>query len=92
MFLLSGLVHEAGIKVVLTGEGADEMFAGYDLFREARLRRFWKRPAFPGGRGGRRGKGTLAKPARRRSRPGKGLAGPDVSAACVDLQDIPKQG
>ena len=43
MFLLSGLVREAGIKVVLTGEGADEMFAGYDLFREARLRRFWAR-------------------------------------------------
>jgi asparagine synthase (glutamine-hydrolysing) len=43
MFLLSKLVEEAGIKVVLTGEGADEMFAGYDLFREARLRRFWAR-------------------------------------------------
>jgi asparagine synthase (glutamine-hydrolysing) len=43
MFLLSKLVHEAGIKVVLTGEGADEMFAGYDLFREARVRRFWAR-------------------------------------------------
>jgi asparagine synthase (glutamine-hydrolysing) len=43
MFLLSQLVHRAGIKVVLTGEGADEMFAGYDLFREARLRRFWAR-------------------------------------------------
>jgi asparagine synthase (glutamine-hydrolysing) len=43
MLLLSKLVHEAGIKVVLTGEGADEMFAGYDLFREARVRRFWAR-------------------------------------------------
>jgi asparagine synthase (glutamine-hydrolysing) len=43
LFLLSRLVHEAGIKVVLTGEGADEMFAGYDLFREARVRRFWAR-------------------------------------------------
>jgi asparagine synthase (glutamine-hydrolysing) len=43
MFLLSRLVHDAGIKVVLTGEGADELFAGYDLFREARLRRFWAR-------------------------------------------------
>ncbi|HET7788319.1 MAG TPA: asparagine synthase (glutamine-hydrolyzing) [Myxococcales bacterium] len=41
--LLSRLVHESGIKVVLTGEGADEMFAGYDLFREARVRRFWAR-------------------------------------------------
>ena len=43
MFLLSRLVHDAGIKVVLTGEGADELFAGYDLFREARVRRFWAR-------------------------------------------------
>jgi asparagine synthase (glutamine-hydrolysing) len=46
LFLLSKLVHEAGIKVVLTGEGADEMFAGYDLFREGKVRRFWaKEPA-----------------------------------------------
>jgi asparagine synthase (glutamine-hydrolysing) len=43
LFLLSRIVREAGIKVVLTGEGADEMFAGYDLFREARVRRFWAR-------------------------------------------------
>lgn len=38
--LLSQHVRESGIKVVLTGEGADEIFAGYDLFREAKLRRF----------------------------------------------------
>lgn len=43
MYLLSRAVHDSGIKVVLTGEGADEMFAGYDLFREARVRRFWGR-------------------------------------------------
>jgi asparagine synthase (glutamine-hydrolysing) len=43
LYLLSKLVREAGIKVVLTGEGADEVFAGYDLFREARVRRFWAR-------------------------------------------------
>jgi asparagine synthase (glutamine-hydrolysing) len=43
LLLLSRLVREAGIKVVLTGEGADEMLAGYDLFREARVRRFWAR-------------------------------------------------
>jgi asparagine synthase (glutamine-hydrolysing) len=46
LFLLSALVREAGIKVVLTGEGADEMFGGYDLFREGKVRRFWAR--FPG--------------------------------------------
>lgn len=43
MLLLSRLVRDAGIHVVLTGEGADEMLAGYDLFREARVRRFWAR-------------------------------------------------
>ncbi len=43
LFLLSKLVRQSGIKVVLTGEGADEMFAGYDLFREAKVRRFWAR-------------------------------------------------
>ena len=43
LYLLSRAVHGAGVKVVLTGEGADEMFAGYDLFREAKVRRFWGR-------------------------------------------------
>jgi asparagine synthase (glutamine-hydrolysing) len=43
LFLLSRLVRDAGIKVVLTGEGADELFAGYDLFREGKIRRFWGR-------------------------------------------------
>jgi asparagine synthase (glutamine-hydrolysing) len=43
LYLLSGLVRQSGIKVVLTGEGADEMFAGYDLFREGKVRRFWAR-------------------------------------------------
>ncbi|RWL11854.1 MAG: asparagine synthase (glutamine-hydrolyzing) [Mesorhizobium sp.] len=40
LYQLSGLVRQAGLKVVLTGEGADEVFAGYDIFREARVRRF----------------------------------------------------
>ncbi len=43
MFLLSKLVRRHGIKVVLTGEGADEVFAGYDIFREGKVRRFWAR-------------------------------------------------
>ena len=43
LFLLSRLVRARGVKVVLTGEGADEMFAGYDLFREGKVRRFWGR-------------------------------------------------
>jgi asparagine synthase (glutamine-hydrolysing) len=41
MFLLSKLVRETGFKVVLTGEGADEFLAGYDIFKEAKVRRFW---------------------------------------------------
>lgn len=41
MMLLSGLVHARGAKVVLTGEGADEVLGGYDIFKEAKLRRFW---------------------------------------------------
>lgn len=43
MLRLSGAVADAGLKVVLTGEGADELFGGYDLFREDRVRRFWAR-------------------------------------------------
>jgi asparagine synthase (glutamine-hydrolysing) len=43
MFLLSGLVRELGFRVVLTGEGADEMFGGYDVFKEAKVRAFWAR-------------------------------------------------
>jgi len=41
MYLLSGLVRKNNIKVVVTGEGADEMLAGYDIFKEAKIRRFW---------------------------------------------------
>lgn len=48
LYKLSGLVREAGLKVVLTGEGADEVFAGYDIFKEARVRRFCGRQ--PGSR------------------------------------------
>jgi asparagine synthase (glutamine-hydrolysing) len=41
MFLLSKLVRKSGIKVVLTGEGADEILAGYNIFKETKIRRFW---------------------------------------------------
>lgn len=41
LFLLSKLVRDQGYKVVLTGEGSDEMLGGYDIFKEAKIRRFW---------------------------------------------------
>ena len=41
MYLLSKLVRENNIKVVITGEGADEILAGYNIFKEAKIRRFW---------------------------------------------------
>ena len=40
LFALSRLVSNNGLKVVLTGEGADEVFGGYDIFKEAKVRRF----------------------------------------------------
>jgi asparagine synthase (glutamine-hydrolysing) len=43
LMLLSRHVREQGFKVVLTGEGADEVFGGYDLFKEGKIRRFWAR-------------------------------------------------
>ena len=43
MMLLADSVRAAGYRVVLTGEGADEVFAGYDLFKEAKIRRFMAR-------------------------------------------------
>jgi asparagine synthase (glutamine-hydrolysing) len=41
LYLLSRLVRDSGYKVVLTGEGADEMLGGYDIFKEAKIRAFW---------------------------------------------------
>jgi asparagine synthase (glutamine-hydrolysing) len=43
MQLLSGLVRRSDVKVVLTGEGADEVLGGYDIFKEAKVRQFWAR-------------------------------------------------
>jgi asparagine synthase (glutamine-hydrolysing) len=43
LFLLSRLVRDSHLKVVLTGEGADEFFGGYNIFREAKVRQYWAR-------------------------------------------------
>jgi asparagine synthase (glutamine-hydrolysing) len=43
MFQLSQMVRENGIKVVITGEGADEMLAGYGIFKETAIRSFWSK-------------------------------------------------
>ena len=46
MGLLSAHVRASGFKVVLTGEGADEVLGGYDLFKETKIRAFCaRRPA-----------------------------------------------
>ena len=46
LYLLSKRVRQDKIKVVITGEGADEMLAGYNIFKESKIRRFWaKEPA-----------------------------------------------
>jgi len=41
MSLLSGLVRSKNYKVVLTGEGSDEVLGGYDIFKETKIRQFW---------------------------------------------------
>lgn len=38
LYLLSKLVRDEGIKVILSGEGSDEVFLGYDLFKETVIR------------------------------------------------------
>lgn len=43
LFLLSKYVSQNGLKVILTGEGADEIFGGYNIFKEALIRKFWAR-------------------------------------------------
>lgn len=43
LFLLSKLVRDNGLKVVLTGEGADEVLGGYDIFKETKIRQFCAR-------------------------------------------------
>ncbi|BAX82621.1 asparagine synthase (glutamine-hydrolyzing) [Labilibaculum antarcticum] len=43
LYLLSQKVKENDIKVVLTGEGADEILWGYDSFKEVKMLEFWSK-------------------------------------------------
>ncbi|HLK12504.1 MAG TPA: asparagine synthase (glutamine-hydrolyzing) [Candidatus Binatia bacterium] len=38
LLLLAASVHAAGFKVILTGEGSDEAFLGYEIFKETLFR------------------------------------------------------
>jgi asparagine synthase (glutamine-hydrolysing) len=41
MSLLSKSVRDQNIKVVITGEGADELLGGYNIFKETKIKHFW---------------------------------------------------
>jgi asparagine synthase (glutamine-hydrolysing) len=43
LLALSADVRAAGLRVVIAGEGADEFFWGYDLYKETKIRAFWAR-------------------------------------------------
>lgn len=80
LMLLSRRVRAEGYKVVLTGEGADEVFGGYDIFKEAKVRRFWARqpdsrfrPSLLGRLYGYLGNSPVANAALARSFFGKGM-------------------
>lgn len=40
MYVLAKLVRDNDTKVVLSGEGSDELFGGYDIFKEVKIREF----------------------------------------------------
>lgn len=43
MKLLAKSVRDDNTKVVITGEGADELLGGYNIFKETKIRQFWSK-------------------------------------------------
>ena len=43
MKLLAKSVRDDNTKVVITGEGADELLGGYNIFKETKIRHFWSK-------------------------------------------------
>jgi asparagine synthase (glutamine-hydrolysing) len=43
MSLLAKVVKDNNLKVVITGEGADELCGGYNIFKESKIRLFWSK-------------------------------------------------
>jgi asparagine synthase (glutamine-hydrolysing) len=41
MSILAKSVQDHDLKVVITGEGADELFGGYNIFKETKIKHFW---------------------------------------------------
>lgn len=57
-WVLARAAHETGLKVILTGEGGDELFAGYGRYRSA-MRPWWMGGRTPRARGALDGLGIL---------------------------------
>jgi len=88
MFLLAREVRAQGITVVATGEGADELFWGYDLFKEVVLREIAQTDPQRAGEMLDRLYGYLGAPAARRGPGWKRfmLAGDDLDAPLASHQ------
>lgn len=49
--VLAEAASQVGLKVIFTGEGSDEVFAGYGRYRRNRWQRFWENLRAPGSGG-----------------------------------------